>query len=238
MWNMEKLENTFFSEEEIELFVRNNLNFIQEELKRTFPEEKIVEFIKYINDHKYCALIAENAIFKERCDFLFPLSLYEEMKKRDERFFVEKNEKYLDEILKDGFCLSVYVNDDFDCLYDCNRAESRVNLIKTTKLFLIETLPCFEDFSSKAEEIFDLPDDFWKYNTIDKFYEDYDNMKAAKIENENIDITYQFGGNVIINIQSRGRDLIGFYDGGYGDCGALYIEAYEDGPVNAWVDMH
>lgn len=117
-------------------------------------------------------------------------------------------------------------NEDNDSYVYANQKIEEDNIKNIT---IVPTYITYEEFSEKIEKEVGLKE--WKekiniYKIIESFYSE--NKYGGDI---------QIGGYVIWPIQSDYENFIGYYNGGYGDAGAVYLYINKEN-ISSSVDMY
>lgn len=227
---IQKTKSKYTFKEIKDIFLSN-----QEELNKDFnncfTEPEINKISQWVKENILWALIASKDPYRSHYDFVLDEALLDFMLKSKSPFFSQVNIKMLSENYKKGF--GAKVDSDYDT-YEYSLKE-KIGIRDNVVFHMIPTLPSFLAFSNKLEEMFNLPSDSYKSRALYNLYEEYEDLIGKY--SQNMSIEYQYGGNTLIDIQLSSKDLIGFYYGGYGDAGALYISGLDDG-IFSWVDMH
>lgn len=199
-----------------------------EDFKDVIPEknkEKITEFINknIINNVLYA--ITGKIKQDGRYDLVYSNDLIKLCKpylKENEEFFNDKTKECLKNIK--NICIDVDEDDDSSEYIDQKVEKDEIKYIE-----IVPTYMSYDKFSIKIGQEANLKE--WEiksqiYEVIESFYRSLD-----------YDGEIQIGGYVIWPIQYGYDNLIGYYDGGYGDCGALYVYL-DNNKITSTIDMH
>lgn len=162
-----------------------------------------------------------------RYDFVYNSKIIEENKKYlkdSEKFFNEKTENALKNIT--NLCVIVD-NEDY---YTEHYVNQTITEDEIKYLIIAPTYITFDEFSRTFTEYTKLNDFNLKikiHNVIENFY------TTNQIEGD-----IQIGGFIIYPIQLGYENLIGYYYGDYGDCGALYVYLNDKNQIYSTVNMH
>lgn len=197
--------------------IENFKNFIQTEILDTVLFAIIGEANDIRIDRRYDFVFEQSTI-----DICSPFLINEE------RFFNKETEKYLSENKIENVC--ILVDEDYDVSEYTNQ---KIEKTEIKNLKIVPTYITFDEIYFKIDNVFsgyDKHELFEIKSSISKVIEDFYNR-------EDIVPDFQIGGNIIHCIQGTYKNLISYYYGDYGDCGAVYT--YLDKTyINSTVDMH
>lgn len=193
--------------------------------------KKIDTFIEFISNNILYGAFSYKPIIKSDFDFAISskvIRMLEDKLEGDKLFNTET-----EQTLNDKEFVGVNVD---NCSFNTYESFCEDTFeLNDIKVQLYPTFPLFDLYSEKLDVLFsDIEgyEDFrWGlYETVEKF----DRFYIDKYLEHN---DYQFGGNLVHAIQGEYRNLIGVFEGGWGDCGAVYVFV-SNGSIVSTVDMY
>lgn len=194
-------------------------------------DKKIDIFIDSIRDNILYGAFTSRDLINSNYDFSISLKVIEMLESKLEGKKIFNKETF--EVLKNKAFIGVEVdNEDYDTSETYCENTFEVNDIDVQ---LYPTFPTFDFYSNEIDELFDNVEDYesfkWElYAVVEKFERHYIDRYLQHSE-------YQYGGNLVHAIQREYDNLIGMYNGGWGDCGAVYVFVNKNSVVST-VDMY